>query len=180
MATRNCGVLPLQWDFDSTKLDKVKHSVTHTVGTDASKTQVEIPKLSVGATRMELISFCTEFRHSAQIMRWTTGPILFKKFPMHLQVSDLDNWNILSGNSPNTVAGFNTCLDLLKHSKFLDDAYDRQVDFLRLIKKPKDVEPSAFNAMLNHHNILLAELPGAPAPAATAMFNDAEMRRLFL
>jgi hypothetical protein len=84
---------------------------------------------------------------------------------MHLQVSDLDSWNILSANAPQTAVGFNECLVSLKRSKFRDDAYDRQVDFLRLIKNPKDAEPSAFKAMLSNHTILLAEFPGAPAAA---------------
>jgi hypothetical protein len=75
MAARNHGVLPLQRDFDSTKLDKVKHSVTRTVGAESSKTQVEIPKLTIGASWMELISFLTEFRRSSITVRWTTGPV---------------------------------------------------------------------------------------------------------
>jgi hypothetical protein len=108
-------------------------------------------------------------------MRWIAGPVLFEKFPMHLQVSNLDTWNILSVSAPQTVVGFNDSLDSLKRSKFLDDAYDRQVDFLCLNKKPKDVEPSAFNAMLNYHNIILAELPGAPPAAPDAMLSDTEM-----
>jgi hypothetical protein len=37
MAARNRGVLPLQQDFDSTKLDKDKHSVTRTIGAKSLK-----------------------------------------------------------------------------------------------------------------------------------------------
>jgi hypothetical protein len=163
MAARNCGVLPLQRDFDASKFDKVKHSVTHSINNVSSKTQVEIPKLSIGASRMELISFITEFRRSATTMRWTNGPILFETFPMHLQVSDLDTWNIIILNAAQTVVSFGVCLDSLKRSKFLEDAYDKQVTFLRLIKKPVEMEPSAFAPLLLYHNILMAELPGAPS-----------------
>ena len=122
---------------------------------------------------MELLSFLAEFRRSATTMRWTNGPILFEKFPMHLQVSDLDSWNIIILNASITVHGFNACLTSLKRSKFLEDAYDWQIDFLRLIKKPPEMEPTAFIALLLFHNILLAELPGAPLDTAEAQFSDA-------
>jgi hypothetical protein len=99
MGARNRDVLPLQRDFDSSKFDKVKHSVTQFVKKVSSKTQVEIPKLPIGPSRMELISFIAEFHRSATTMRWTNGPILFEEFPMHLQVSDLDTWNIIILNA---------------------------------------------------------------------------------
>jgi hypothetical protein len=66
MAARNRVVLPLQRDFDSSKFDKVKHSFTRTINNISSKTQVEIPRLSIRASWMELVSFITEFRRSAK------------------------------------------------------------------------------------------------------------------
>jgi hypothetical protein len=130
---------------------------------------------------MELVSFINEFCCSAKTMHWISGPTLFEEFPMHLQVSDLDNWNIIIINAAQTMVGFTAYLDYLKRSKFLEDAYDRQVNFLPLIKKPNEMEPSAFNtALLFYHNILLAELPGAPADSHEAKFLDTDMRQLFL
>jgi hypothetical protein len=82
---------------------------------------------------------------------------------MHLQVSDLNTWNILIMSAAITVAHFSVCLDSLKRSKFLEDAYDKQVTFLPLIKKPMKIDPSAFGALLLYHNILLAKLPVAPS-----------------
>jgi hypothetical protein len=85
-------------------------------------------------------------------MRCTSGPVLFEKFPMH----DRDTWNILSVNAPQTVVIFNQYLDSLKQSKFLDDAYGRQINFLYLIKKLKDWPIIT---------ILLAKLPDTPTLA---------------
>jgi hypothetical protein len=163
MTARNSGVLSLQRDFNPTKLDRVKHSVARTLGNGSSKTSVEIPKLSIGASRMELISFLTEFRCSDDMMLWTTGPAgLYKKFTIHLQVTDLDAWNIFTTNMPQTVVGLHRCIKSLKTSRFLDNSYDKQVEFLRSIKKPRDLEPRALNALLSFHNVMLADLPGAP------------------
>jgi hypothetical protein len=47
------------------------------VGNESSKIQVEIPKLSIRASQMELISFLSELRWcSATTMCWTTDTVL--------------------------------------------------------------------------------------------------------
>jgi hypothetical protein len=120
MAARSRGVLPLQRDFDSTKFDKVKHSVTHPINNASSKTQVEIPKPSIGASRMEPISFITKFRRSATTMRWTNGPILFEKFPMRISRSQILTPGILLSSTqlkPWSVLG--SALLLSKEASFL-------------------------------------------------------------
>jgi hypothetical protein len=70
---------------------------------------------------------------------------------------------------------------VLKTSKFLDDSYDKRVEFLHTIKKPTDPKPTMFfNALLSFHNVMLAELPGVPQDAANAMFSPSVMQYLYL
>jgi hypothetical protein len=75
------------------------------VSNKSSKKHVQIPNLSIGASQMELItSFPTEFCHSAARIHWTTGPVLYEKLLMHLQVvTDLDAWNIITTKAPQAV-----------------------------------------------------------------------------
>jgi hypothetical protein len=181
MAVRIKGVLPLLRDFDPSTLSKVKHSITKTTGSDSVKTQVTIPQLSIGASQMEPLSFLSDFKRSATIVKWKTGPLLFEKFPMDLQAIHLDTWNLLSANSSQTVPGFTACVDSIKHFKFLDDSYEKQFEFPWLIKKPKNLQPITFSVLLSsYHNALIPELPGAPSYPAEAMFSNAELKCLFL
>jgi hypothetical protein len=70
---------------------------------------------------------------------------------------------------------------VLKTSKFLDDSYDKQVEFLHTAKKPVDLKPTMFfNALPSFHNVMLAELPGVPQEAANAMFSPTAMQCLYL
>jgi hypothetical protein len=55
------------------------------------------------------------------------------------------------------------------------------VEFLCPFKKPRNLEPATFNALLSFHNVGLVELLGAPQDAtADAMFSPAAMHYLYL
>ena len=177
MAARNRGVLPLQRDFDPNALRKIKHTITKTIGNEPTKTSIEISVLSIGASRMELISFITEFNRAAKIMKWIDAAALFLKFQMHLQVQDLDVWNTIIGQTQMNLIDFTASQDSFKRSRFMGDSYEQQVKFLKSIKKPKDIEPSLFNALLSYHNLLLRELPGVPAVAADASLSAPKIRQ---
>ena len=78
------------------------------------------------------------------------------------------------------LTDFKASQDSFKRSRFMGDSYEQQVKFLKSIKKPKDIEPSLFNVLLSYHNLLLRELPGAPAEAAEASLSASEIQRIFL
>jgi hypothetical protein len=167
MAARNHGNLPLQRDADSSKFDTVKHSVTPTINYISSKTQAEIPKLSIRASRMEQLYFITEFSRSAKTMRWTIGPILYEKFPMHIQVSDLDTWNILIINAARLV--LQHALLLSRKASFMKMPMTGRSTFYVSSRNPRKW------SLQHSHNILLAELPGAPKDPNQAKFSYADM-----
>jgi hypothetical protein len=66
-------------------------------------------------------------------------------------------------------------VESLKTSKFVENSYDKQVEFLCTVKKPRDLEPAICNALLSFHNSMLAQLPVAPQDAANAVFSFTEM-----
>jgi hypothetical protein len=67
---------------------------------------------SIRASPMELeFSFIAEFCCSTKRVCWTIRPTHFEKSPMHVQVSDLDTWNIIIINPAQTLASFTICLD---------------------------------------------------------------------
>jgi hypothetical protein len=180
LTERNHGVLQLERDFDNSSLTRTKHSITRTVKDESSKTTVQIPNLSIGASRMELLGFLQEFNRASTIMRWSTGPVIFEKIPMHLQGTDLDIWLSTAKSFTETVANFHLCVYRLKRTKFLDGSYNRHLDFLRAICLPKDFDPSRFSAVLAFHNLLLSELPGARSTASEAQLSSSELKRVYL
>ena len=87
MAVRIKGVLPLLRDFDPSTLSKVKHSITKTTGSDSVKTQVTIPQLSIGASQMEPLSFLSDFKWSATIVKWKQVLYFSRNFPWTSKLS---------------------------------------------------------------------------------------------
>jgi hypothetical protein len=88
--------------------------------------------------------------------------------------------HIITVNAPHTVVGFCEFVESLKTNAFLDNSYDKQVEFLHTIKKRKDlVEPPASNALSSFHTVMWAKLPGTPHDATDAMFKPKEMRSLY-
>ena len=173
-------MLPLERDFIASSLTRTKHSITRTVNNESSKTTVQIPNLSIGASTMELLCFLREFNRASTIMRWSTGPALFEKFPMHLQGTDLDIWLSTAKPFTETIANFHLCVYRLKQTQFLDDSYNRHLDFLPALHLPKDFDPSRFSALLAFHNLLLSELPGAPSTLSDAQLSSSELKRVYL
>jgi hypothetical protein len=89
---------------------------------------------------MELLCFLTAFLRAATMMHWTTGQTLFKKFPSHLQASNLDIWMLSANSLSHTVVNFHIFIHSLKRTKFLGSSYNHQIDFLRTIQKPSELD----------------------------------------
>lgn len=179
----NTPILPYNVVVDPSKLSKVKHSRTITIPADGNqpetteKTSVEIPIVPLQANRQEFLYVIMSFRRAVTTMNWTTGPTLFDKFIQHLQGTDLQNWSIIIHGVNRTVVNFWNCIEELKRRRFPEDAYDQHREAMLLWKKPRNASPQQHQTVMEFHNMLLAELPGAPN--ANPGLTELEKRRLF-
>ena len=81
------AVVPLDVEFDESKLEHVKHKKTIREDDGSSEsTEVQVPKINDEASPYEILHFLSSFQKARSILRWTTGPKLFAKFPMHLRM----------------------------------------------------------------------------------------------
>ena len=95
-------ILPLEADYDESKLYFIKHSrkVTNADGS-VDYTEMSIPRLEEEATATQIVDFLTEFTEARTTLRWTTGPKLFEKFRMHLRGDAKDIWQeAVDNNAP--------------------------------------------------------------------------------
>jgi hypothetical protein len=133
------------------------------VNNESSKTTIHITNISISAYRMELLCFLKDFNCASATMGWSTGLVTFEKFPIHLQGTGLDSWLSTAKPYTGTIANFHLFVHRLRQSKFLNNSYNGHIDFLHAICLPKFFDPSHFSPLLALHNMLLSELPGAPA-----------------
>jgi hypothetical protein len=107
-------IIPLEPDYDVSKIEHVKHSHTtlDAKGTAEEKTIIEIAKLSDSYTPYEFLVFYREFNNARPILDWTTGLKLFTKFPIHLTGHAADTWCELTEEEPTTVNSFDSCLNI--------------------------------------------------------------------
>jgi hypothetical protein len=110
MTTRNSGVLPLQRGFNNPK------NLTESNILLQEPWAMNLPRRQLRSKNCRLEpqewnSSASSLSCSDDMMLWTTGPGLYKKFTMHLQVTDLDAWNIITNsNMPQTVVGLHRCI----------------------------------------------------------------------
>lgn len=175
---KRAPVIPLKPDFDESGIRRIKHSQSREVGGVSEKTTVEVPKLSEDAGTYELLTFVREFKRAREIMSWTTGPKLFEKFEMHLQGFHRQTWSDEAAGQPQTVVGFDATVLAFKEQLLEKEDYEDQLDFIRELRKPRDMKPGTFLLYLRIQNSMVQELPGAPL--ADAGFNDTQMRRIYL
>ena len=178
-AVSNQQVLPLKIDFDPKSLERVKHTrQTTDANNNVTKTSVEVPKLSPGASKSEMLYFFGQFKRASRTMGWTTGPVLFEKLEMHLDGSELSDWSRIVDGMNHTVANFNACRENFIGEHFTDTSYDDHIAHLRCIRKPADMTPQEFLRCIKTHNMFLPSLPGAPDDHAE--LTEPEIRRIYL
>ena len=158
-------VIPLKPDYDESKVSKIKHKRTVRNNNEEEVYSVEVPKLSEGYTKYELLNFVREFREAATTMGWTNGPTLYQKFLLHLTGINRSDWNTIIDGGPRTVNSFNENLGEFVSKSFTGQDYNDQMDYLRALRKPKDMDPATFERYFRIANTLVSLLPDAPIDA---------------
>jgi hypothetical protein len=121
-----------------------RHLQQQDVGGVSEKRTVKVPRLSENAGTYELLTFIREFQQACSIMSWTTGPRLYKKFEVHLQGFHRQTWTDEAAGLAQTVVTFDTTVRAFKSQLLEDEDYDNQLDFIRELKKPRDMKPGTF------------------------------------
>lgn len=182
MGTRRSktAVIPLKPDFDSSKLVRVKHTISSTDDDgNYEKTSVMVPELHEDSTQYQFLHFIRQFRSAMTAMNWDTGTKCFQKFKTHLEGEFDALWDdICAELDTNSMEDFEIALLAFKAEQFEDEDYDQQMEYLRSVKKPGDVSPKRFLQLLRIQNNMLKELPNAPD--ALPGFTDTELRRIYL
>ncbi len=174
---RKLCIIPLQTDFDESKIKTIKHKKTETINNVVDTITVEVPKLAEDATPLQFLYFIRQFRVAAAMMNWTDAR-LFQKFRMHLEGDFQETWDAIANEYDQDNDGFAEALSDFKGEQFTPDDYDVQMEYIREIKKPKDVSPKKFLQLLRIQEKIVRELPGAPDNGAG--FTDHELRRIYL
>ena len=182
MASKNkrAHIIPFDPEDDADKTEFVKHSRTITEADGSSDVLEErIPKLSEDATPYDILKFLAAFGRARTNLRWTTGPRLYQKFPVHLSGYHLEVWETTIEDDPNqTVANFNASLEDFKLELLQGYNYEDQMDYLRELCKPPKMDPSKFLLKLRAANRLAIQLPGAPDN--NPGFSETQMKRVYL
>ena len=70
------AVVPLDPDFDESKLEHVKHKKTVQDPDGSSETtEIQVPKIDDEATPYEILHFLSSFEKARSTMRWTTPTV---------------------------------------------------------------------------------------------------------
>ncbi len=171
-------------DYEQSGIHRIKHTQSREVNGVSEKTTVEVPQLSENAGTYELLTFLREFELARATMSWTTGPKLYEKLLMHLQGYHRQTWSDEAAGNAQTVATFDATVLAFKQQLLENEDYDNQMDYIRELRKPRDMKPGTFLLYLRIQNSMVQELPGAPNGAAAGLFGagftDRHLRRIFL
>ena len=174
-------IIPLKPDFDPTKVTKIKHTRETTDANGATeKVTIYIPQLPEDATPYQQLNFFSEFYDAIEIMEWTTGASKFAKIGQHFQGIHRSNWiSALTtiGNGRSNAAFDQACEAFLSNTFEPAKDYDTQLDYLRSIRKPSDVDPKMFRSLLEISNKQVKMLPGAPPDGGLSVD---EMKKAYL
>ena len=130
-----------------------------------SKETTHIPKLPEDPTPYQILDFFRVFQDACDILEWTTGALRFSKIRQHFQGLHKDTWD-----DALTAIGTSRSLDAFHHARdvFLAQTfeetrdYDIQMDFLRTIKKPSEMQVKPFLQYLRIAIKQVKMIPGAP------------------
>ena len=170
-------IIPLQTDYDESKIITIKHTKTETVNGSSETISIEVPKLPEESTSYQFLYFIRQFQVAADMMGWTDAR-LFQKFRLHLEGDFQETWDTIIQEYEQTADGFAQALSDFKGEQFTPDDYDVQMEYIRELKKPKEVSPRKFLQLLKIQEKIVKELPGAPDNGAG--FTDHELRRIYL
>jgi hypothetical protein len=173
-------IIPLTPDYDESSIHRMKQSESREINGVKEKTTIEIPRLSSDAGTYELLTFIGEFNRAREIFNWTTGPKLFHQFGILLEGFHRQTWSEeTQAVGTLTVQHFADALTAFKNQLLDAESYDKQMDSIRRLQKPRDMTPGTFLIHLRIQNSMVRELPGAPAAPAGG-FTDIELRKIYL
>ncbi|MGH7974364.1 MAG: hypothetical protein ACREBR_02465, partial [bacterium] len=157
-------------------VSKVKSQKNKTV-IDGETTEFSIPVLSTitrgGAEQMLLM--VKAFISASQFANWTPEKN-FLKFEMHLQGTALTAWQTTLTTSPlRTANQFKLCIKAFKKKFLKSDDLFLLKDYLRELKKPRDIGVSEFFQRFVEFHMLIREFPDA---RAADQFDDQERNRI--
>ena len=101
----------------------------------------KIPKLSDEATPYHILCFFTAFTQVRCHINWTTGPLLYQSFYLHLEGVHLTTWEDIIDGTNKTIQIFNAQYIAFKATLVEGYKYLNQMDYLQQIKKTKDQIP---------------------------------------
>ncbi len=106
-----------------------------------------IPKLPEDATPYQVLDFFREFKDACEVMAWSTGATQFSKIKSHLQGMHEETWNesleaIGNGRSNGAFIEARTIFlwEILEEK----GGCDTQIDYLRTIKEPCEMDVTNF------------------------------------
>ena len=174
-------VIPLDPDYDESQAEYMKHrrivpDATNPAISDSIEERV--PKLSQTAKPFEILRFLSNFSRARRHLQWTTGPILFSKFPLHLDGYHLRVWELTIAGMTKTVAHFEEAMQDFSDKLLEEYNYEDQMDYLRSIKKPPKMSPGEFLMKLRDANEMVAQLPRAPEDDPG--FTEDQLARIYL
>ena len=135
-------VIPLTKDTVDDKAEYIKHSCSTTENGITETVEERIAKVGDSFTPRQLLDFLTAFAQARISLHWTTGPKLFQKFRSQLSGVPLEVWLDAIDGLNQTVANFDAALITFKNNSLAGYNYNDQMDYIRSIRKPREVSPS--------------------------------------
>jgi hypothetical protein len=126
--------------YDYSKIEFIIHHLATTIDNVAETVEEGVPKLSNKATPYEILKFLNTFDGVCTNLSWTTGPKLFQKFQLHLKDHHYDLWEPIIVDVTKNISQFNKCLGECKTELLEGYTYEHQMDYLREIKKPSQMQ----------------------------------------
>jgi len=140
---------------------------------------LDIHSFDDDVTPIEILLILREFDDAASMLGWTNGPKLFNNFQLLVTGSTLasDEWTKAAAQANTmTVATFTVARQSFLSELMKPIKYTSQIDYLRKLKKPRDMELIEFKRNFETSNKLLAKYPDANG--ATGLDAD-EFKRTF-
>jgi len=106
-------IIPLQTDYDESKIITIKHTKTETVNGSSETISIEVPKLPEESTSYQFLYFIRQFQVAADMMGWTDAR-LFQKFRLHLEGDFQETWDTIIQEYEQTADGFAQALSDFK------------------------------------------------------------------
>ena len=173
-------VIPIRPDYVTNDSLRIKHTKETTTAEGTTKETIYVPQLPESATPYQILDFFREFQDACDTMSWTAGADKFSKIRQHFQGIHKDSWDdalISVGISRSNDSFKEVRKSFLCQTFEATRDYDAQMDFLRSIKKPPEMQVKTFLQYLRIADKQVKMLPGAPDSGGLTV---SELKKTFL